>query len=717
MALRDIFRRRKPEEQTIQDDGTQGLRQTLSQAEGYERIRPGNQIIQQRLSREDEGDIGDESAVRTSAEDDAFNAGQRMGINAMLRSQGAEVYGGPQRDLGIITRDHVRKAYEDLVKYRQGKYSVEQRIIKSQQWWKLCNWDIIQIEKAIKGTQPINSNTPWLFHSIARKHAEMMDSFPEAIILPRAADDKMTAKRLNSVLPVVLNQCEYEEVYDDLKYQKILEGTEAAGVFWDSEKMNGLGDVSIKKINMLNLFWQPGIEDIEQSKQVFYTYLEDNDELLAEYPQLEGKLGSDAYMQAEYQTDDAIPHDDKSIVVDWYYKRRVNGRTVVHLCTFCAGEILSSTENMGMTEGLYIDGEYPFVIGQMYKVAGSLAGYGMVDFEKDTQTDIDTMSSAMVLNTVVNATPRHFVKNGGGVNEQEYANVRNPFVHVTGNLGEDAIRPIQSPAMNGYCMNMLQFKVDELKFASGDTDVNNGGVPAGVTAASAIAALHEQNGLTTKDNIRGDYRFHKKIIKKVISRMTQGYDVARTFNITGISGDDEEFIDFDNSGLKAQALPQAPGMGLEGNYRQPEWDIDIRVQRENAYTRLSNNEMAIQFYQLGFFNPQNALQSLMALNMMDFKGKEEIVQKIKQNETLLTSFMQISQIALALAQKYDPMMADQLAGIIQQVTGTAMGTALPAGEATAKLPQAEATEDQDAKKSNPFAEKAAERAANATRPS
>ena len=719
MALRDLFRRRTPEA-APRDDGTQELRNTLGQAEGYERIRPGNQIIQQAgPGPVEDGDIGDESAVRTSGEEDALRMGQRMGANMMLRARGVDTseYGQTQ-DRGIITRDHVRKAYEDLMKYRQGKYSVERRIIKSQEWWKLCNWDIIEIEKAIRGTQPIQSSTPWLFHSIARKHAEMMDSFPEAIILPQAADDVQTAQQLNKIIPVILKKCDFEETYDEMKYQKILEGTEAVGVFWDKDLCNGLGDVSIKKINMLNLFWQPGVEKIEDSKQIFYTYLENNDELLAAYPQLEGKLGGDAYMQAEYRLDDAVPHDDKSIVVDWYYKRRINGKDIVHLCTFCAGEILSSTENMGMDEGLYIDGEYPFVVGQMYKVAGSLAGYGMVDFEKDTQTDIDTMSSAMVLNTVVNATPRHFVKNGGGVNEQEYANVRNPFVHVTGNLGEDAIRPIQSPAMNGYCMNMLQFKVDELKFASGDTDVNNGGVPAGVTAASAIAALHEQNGLTTKDNIRGDYRVFSKVVKKVLSRATQGYDVARTFRITGTNGQNDEFVQFDNSGLKPQPIQGAPGLGLEEGYRIPEWDIDIRVQRENAYTRLSNNEMALQFYQLGFFNPQNAMQAMMALDMMDFKGKEEIIRKVQKNDQLLTAFMQVSQIALALAQQFNPEMADRLAGIIQQVTGAATGQAITAGGGTtqAGLPSADNMGNEEAKKANPLAERAAERAANATRP-
>lgn len=717
MALRDLFRRRKAEEQQPQAPEMQGMREMLGSAEGFGSIRPGGQYMRRRPQPALSENIPTESAVMDAREEEAYNLGQQMGATSLLRMQGGGEYPTEEeRDLGVITKEHVRKAYEDMMRYRQGKYSIERRVISSQQWWKLCNWEIIQIERMNQnGDQPEKSSTPWLFHSIARKHAEMMDSYPEAIILPRAEDDKEEAKTLSDVIPVVLKQCHFKDTYSDCKYQKILEGTEVYGVFWDAQKLNGLGDVNIKKVNILNLFWEPGIEDIEDSKQVFYTYLMDNDELLAEYPQLEGKLGTDATMQAEYQTDDYVPKDNKSIVVDWYYKRRINGRTILHLCTFCAGEILFSTENRGFTDGLYDDGEYPFVVGQMYKVAGSLAGYGQVDFEKDTQIDIDTINHAMVLNTVVNATPRHFVNKDGAINEQEYADVSKPFVHVNGGLGEDSIRAIQSPPMNGYCMNMLQHKIDEMKFTSGDTDVSNGGVPAGVTAASAIAALQEQHGMTTKDIISGDYSTFEKVIIKVMSRIRQGYDISRTFRITGKNGDEEQYINFDNSGMKPQ--PMINGMGLANNMRLPEWDIEIRVQRETAYTRLSTNEMAIQFYQLGFFNPQNAMQAMMTLSMMDFKGREEVMRKIKQNETLLNAFVQVSQIALALAQQYNPQMADQLAGIIQQVTGSATGAALQTGAAKPNLTEGDSMANEDAKKSNPIAEKAAERAASATRPS
>lgn len=719
MAIRDLFRRKKAEEP--QAKATPSLYQMLGSAEGFGSIRPGAQYIQPAMAPKPElsEELPNESPVMTGREEEAYNQGQRMGVESLLGMQGGGYGIGPGgADQGIITKDHVRKAWEDLQRYREGKIFAEERIKLSQKWWRLCNWDIIQIERAVEAGKQVRSNTPWLFHSIARKHAELMDSYPEALILPRTADDKDEARILSSVIPVILKNNKFRQTYSDCKYQKILEGTEIYGVFWDGTKLNGLGDVSIKKVNALNLFWEPGIEEIEDSKQVFYCYLMDNDELLAEYPQLEGKVGTDASMLPDYENDDNIRKDNKSIVVDWYYKRRVNGKQILHLCTFCCGEILASTENAGMTEGLYEDGEYPFVVGQMYKVANNLLGYGQVDFHKDTQIDIDTMNHAMVLNSVVASVPRNWVKLDGGVNEQEYANLNNYFVHVSGSIDEKSIRPIEAPSMPAHCMNMLQHKIDELKYTTGDTDVSNGSVPAGVTAASAIAALQEQHGLTTKDIIQGDHDTFEIVVGKAMSRVRQGYTVERSFRIAGTDGAEDEFIMFSNAGMLPQE--QMNGMGLHKNeMRLPEWDIEIHVQRENAYTRISNNDLAIQLFQLGFMNPQNVTMALTALSMMDFKGREELMQKIKKNADLLQAFMQVSQIALELAQQYNPAMADQLAGIIQQITGNTIGQPMqPAGTNQAKngTPEGDALKNEDAKGKNPIAERAAERAADATRP-
>ena len=719
LNIRNLFRRQKPAEEQPQQD--MGFYETLRQGDSGGAIPPGYQAHMAPAQEDPDDTYRDEGPVRGGAEEEAFQLGRRMGTMSMLQDQGADPgsIGESYQESagGQIDKEAIIKAGEILMRYRSGKSSIEHRIIASQQWWKLRNWQMIELERGTRGAQAVKSTTAWQWNCIVGKHADLMDIYPEPIFLPREESDKQEAEMLTDVIPLILQLNHFEETYDACCLQKLLEGTGAYGVFWDKSKLNGLGDVAITKVNMLNLYWEPGISDIEDSKNVFFVYLADDDDLISRYPQLEGKLGSNTYLTAEYLTDDSIPKDGKSIVVDWYYKKWVNGKQVLHICTFCNEEILYSTENNGMIDGLYDDGEYPFVLDVMYRVEGSPGGYGIYDITKDTQTDIDTLNQAMVLNAVVNATPRHFIKKDGSVNEAEFLDVSKPFIHVNGMLGDDSIRPVTTPQMSGYVMNMLQQKIDEIKFTTGNTDVNNGGVPAGVTAASAIAALQEESGRTSKDTGRGTYRAFTKIVAKVQSRVRQGYDVARMFRITGKSGADESYVAFDNSGLKPQPLMN--GMGLEGNMRLPVFDIEVRAQRENAYTKLSQNELALQFYNMGFFLPQNADQSLMCLNMMEFKGKDELMASVRKNGTLLDMLTRIAQVAAVAMQSANPetaMLGQQIAMVTQGITQDATTQALQPGAGGGGGLPAETEAQENPTKENALVSKAREQSQNASRP-
>jgi hypothetical protein len=61
------------------------------------------------------------------------------------------------------------------------------------------------------------------------------------------------------------------------------------------------------------------------------------------------------------------------------------------------------------------------------------------------------------------------------------------------------------------------------------------------------------------------------------------------------------------------------------------FDIKISAQRRNAYTKLSQNELAMQFFGMGFFHPEKAKQALLCLQMMDFDGKDTVMQTIMEN--------------------------------------------------------------------------------------
>ena len=653
-------------------------------------------------------------AVRTEEAENAFRMGERLGAESVIGRH--EISGRAAEEQGMpITEETLRKAEQTLLEYMAGKTSIDRRIISAQEWWKLHNWEMIEAERGTQGAADIKTDTAWLWNCIVGKHADMMDNFPEPVILPRMQDDEEEAKRLSSIVPVVLEMNGFEETYSEEQWQKLQEGTGCEAVIWNKDKLNGLGDIEIRQVSVLNLFWQPGIKKIQESRNLFYVTEVDNEELEEMYPQLKGRLKHSTITLKKYRTDDSTREEKKSAVVDWYYKKWNGTKRVLHYCKFVDGNILYSTENNGETEGLYADGNYPFVMDRLFPVEGQPTGYGFIDVGRGTQTDIDTLNQAMVKNAVAASTPRSFIRDDGSVNEDEYADWSKPFVHVNGNLGADSIQPIVINELSGNSISMLDRKIDELKFVTGNTDVQNGGVPSGVTAASAIAALKEDAGRSSKDTTRAGYRAYQEIVNMVIERIRQFYDIPRMFRILGETGE-QEFVQYDNRGIKLQEMPAGPGME-EANYRLPVFDIEVHAARENATTRMSQNELALQFYQLGFFNPQMTDQVLPVLDMMDFKGKEKVRQRIQQNGDMLQALTQVGQIAVQLAQNYAPQILDQLTQMLQGI-GAGIGPVQGGGAmggGTAATMQRSATDKPQDPNENAVVTKAREQAANAGR--
>ena len=547
----------------------------------------------------------------------------------------------------VIGERELRRAADILRRYKQGKQNLERRIIADEDWWKLRQWRQFSDKGNPNDDRPASG---WLFNVIMGKHADAVAAYPGPVIRPREPDDRQEAQMLSSIIPCILEQNDFEEVYSDTCWQKMKQGTGVWGVYWDQEKLGGLGDISIRPVNVLNLFWEPGVTDIQRSQNVFYLELEDNETLLAAYPQLAGKLGGSSAVLSRYRTDDAVDLSEKTLVVDWYYKKRVGGKTVLHYCKYVGETVLYATENdtfmpsvtreardpeTGETvlvqtpvrapaceRGLYDDGDYPFIFDRLFPIEGSICGYGYIDIGKGAQEQIDRMDQAIVKNTIMAATPRWFRRSDGSVNEQEYADWTKPFVHVDGNLGQDSLQQVQVNMLPGICVQVLNNKIEELKWTTGNTDVTNGQVSSGVTAASAIAALQEASGRSSRASTQSAYRAYARLIRMVIERIRQFYDLPRRFRIAGLSGA-EEFVSYCNARLKAQR------MGPEALMRTPVFDVTVTAQKHTAYTKLAQNELALQFFQLGFFRPEMEQQALACLDMMEFDGKQQILQKIR----------------------------------------------------------------------------------------
>ena len=539
----------------------------------------------------------------------------------------------------------VAEATQILQRYKAGKAALDKRLVDNELWFRMGHWKNYSNPMMPGKSQP---SSGWLFNSIANKHADAMDNYPEPNVLPRAADDEDTARALSSVLPVVLEQADYEQVYSDCWWRKLKQGTGVTGIFWDPQMRGGLGDIAVRSMNLLMLYWELGVEDIQSSPNFFSLSLEDTAQLTAQYPQLAGctagVLDVPRYIHEEGQDTST-----KSVVVDWYYKRPdENGRMVLHYCKFCNGVVLYASQNDPALarRGLYDHGQYPFVFDALFVEEDSPAGFGYIDVMKDCQTAIDKMNHAMDENVLLAAKQRYVLSDTAGVNEEELADFSRDIVHVAGRLNDDSFRPLQTAGLQGNSLSYRQSRIEELKEISGNRDMTQGGTTGGVTAASAIAALQEAGSKLSRDMLKSAYRAFAKQCYLIIELMRQFYDEQRVFRIVGADGGNQ-FVPFSAEALRA--VPGGSLGGVELGSREPIFDIVVSAAKKSTFSRLSQNETAKECYQLGFFNPQNADAALAALDMMDFEGIEKVRQRVRQNGTLARQLAQMQDQMVRMA--------------------------------------------------------------------
>lgn len=640
--------------------------------------------------------------------------------NGILSNGMAPEYDKPGR-FGTIGREEIKKAEKTLHEYAECKKNLEERIIENEQWWKLRHWE--QLRSKSNNKQDPEPVSAWLFNSIINKHADFMDNYPEANVLPREESDKETAKILSDIVPYVLEQNGYEQTYSDETWYKLKAGTGVYGVFWNQSKEGGIGDIDIKRCDLLKLFWESGITDIQDSRNVFSLELVDNDILESQYPFLTGKMSSGSALTeiAKYIYDDKVSTDGKTVVVDWYYKKTIQDseneyglpvtKTVLHYCKFCNGEVLYASENdPAMEKGWYEHGKYPFVFDVMFPEEGTPAGFGYIDIMKDCQMYIDKMGQAILKNAYLGAKPRYLSKDGAGINEEEFTDLSKDIIHYNGD--PSSIKPIENPQLSSIYVEVMNNKIEELKETSGNRDFSQGSTTSGVTAASAIAALQEAGSKLSRDMIKSTYRSFSDVVYLVIELIRQFYTVPRAFRITNDSGM-MQFITMDNSSIRPE--PAGNDFGVVTGGRQPYFDITVTAQRSSPFTKIAQNELAKEMYNLGFFNPQLSDQALLCMGMMQFDGKEEIERKIRENGTM---YQQLQQMQATMA---------QMAQVIAKTTGDTRlidalgqqaGMAAPLAQVSGQQEQVETDTlgNLKNKELNSTAGKARERAASAATP-
>ena len=108
------------------------------------------------------------------------------------------------------------------------------------------------------------------------------------------------------------------------------------------------------------------------------------------------------------------------------------------------------------------------------------------------------------------------------------------------------------------------------------------------------------------------------------------------------------FVEFNNMALRDQ--PTGISSSGEQLYRRPIFDLEIKAQKKNPFSRAEQNQLALQLFQMGAFNPEAAEAMLGALKLMDFEGIEDVREHVQKGQTLFAQLQQQAQMIAQLQQ-------------------------------------------------------------------
>lgn len=152
-------------------------------------------------------------------------------------------------------------------------------------------------------------------------------------------------------------------------------------------------------------------------------------------------------------------------------------------------------------------------------------------------------------------------------------------------------QPIPLQGLPSYVLQEVQQLQQDMDDISGQHEVSRGAVPPGVTAATAISYLQEQDDsklATTIDSVESGI---EKLARHTLSYVGQYWDLPRLVKITGTDGS------FDSA--------MFAGSDLNGN-------TDIRVEAGSALptSKAAKQALIMDFMKLGFIQPEQGMEIL-----------------------------------------------------------------------------------------------------------
>lgn len=501
----------------------------------------------------------------------------------------------------------VQKAYELFGEFYRATAAFRRKCIDNEEYWKANHWHDVE-KKDIDEPRPV---TPVLFSTLESMLADVMDNYPEPVLLGEEPGDDTLALQLGDIIKFILKRRGYRETYRAKCRQALKKGASVQEVYWDKSLYNGLGDINMRSWDIKNFLWDTKSEDIQEGRACFKFRFYPKEWYKQRYPSKVDEFKPDGYTREGF---DPYNKDEDIMLIEYWYRRHDSktGKTFCHMALLAGNTLLERSEAI-KPEGMYSHGKYPFIVESVFPIEGQPVGLGFIDIFKNLQMYADKLDQIIMKNALMSGRVKMLINRGADLDEAALCDWSKEIVR--GNRIDDAsLRWIQPQQLSPAVMNHFYNKLQTIKDESGQTQYNRGEAGKGITAAAAILALQEAGNKRIRMVIDGMYDGFEQMVRMIIALIEEFYSESRRFRLQGDNG---EYTAMFGSDLLRRDI----GGGL---YRNVEFDISVHVQKQTPYRTLYQNELAMDLLKAGVLQPNEALE------LMTFEGKDKALASVNR---------------------------------------------------------------------------------------
>ena len=504
------------------------------------------------------------------------------------------------------------RAYALFFAFRNAYANEWQRLEHCERMYRGDHWyDVPMIDP----NEP-RPTTPILQSTIENIAADLMEQVPEAVIRPESAADGDIARIVETVIARNHDAAAYPEEYRKLIHDLLVCGYCVQEVGYDSTENGGLGGAFLRHVDVRSVLFDPLCTDLQDGRAVFKFSLHPKEWVQAHYPEKAALIEGDLAAVSDAPEDGILRADrTDSLLLLEYWWREYSAETdsyAVHMAILCGGIVLEDSRTQ-KPEGYFAHGQYPFVLTPLYPRKGSALGFGIVDLFGTQQRYADKLDQIVLKNALMASRNKLLLTDASGFDEADLRDWSKE-VHVGEQLS--GITWFSTPPLPQYLIAYIRQIREDIKEESGANDSSRGGVPSGVTAASAIEALQM---MSTKRARMATTQLHEAFRKAVRMEI----EVEREFNFylrpvtVTIDGKQTEML-FDSADMNHTA----PG-GVE---LPIEFSISIKAVRQNRFAIAAQNELMLNLLHLG------AIPMEQAIELMEFEGKEQVLKHLNDTQ-------------------------------------------------------------------------------------